>query len=60
MQNSLYNNNYQIVQAPNHMLINVEMNHDARVIPIVASRGRCEARHRRDPALVPGEFSRLV
>ena len=28
----LYNNNYQIVQAPGHVMILVEMNHDARVI----------------------------
>ncbi len=43
MQNSLYNNNYQIVQAKDHVLINVEMNHDARVIPLVKSRA--EAKH---------------
>ncbi|MEQ8858469.1 MAG: hypothetical protein RIC56_07475 [Pseudomonadales bacterium] len=28
----LYNNNYQIVQSPGHVLIHVEMNHDARII----------------------------
>jgi len=28
----LYNNNYQIVQSPGHVMILVEMNHDARVI----------------------------
>ena len=28
----LYNNNYQIVQTPNHVMIHVEMNHDARII----------------------------
>jgi hypothetical protein len=43
MQNSLYNNNYQIVQAPDHVMINVEMNHDARIVPIVASKA--EAKH---------------
>jgi hypothetical protein len=43
MQNSLYNNTYQIVQTPGHVLINVEMNHDARVIPIVKSKA--EAKH---------------
>lgn len=47
MQNSLYNNNYQIVQAPGHVLINVEMNHDVRIIPIVKSRA--EASHRPEP-----------
>ena len=44
MQNSLYNNTYQIVQTPGHVMINVEMNHDARVIPIV--QGKAEAKHR--------------
>jgi len=28
----LYNNNYQIAQSPGHVLILVEMNHDARII----------------------------
>ncbi len=32
MINVLYNNNYQIVQTPDHVVIHVEMNHDARVI----------------------------
>jgi hypothetical protein len=43
MQNSLYNNNYQIVQAPGHVMINVEMNHDARIIPLV--KDKAEAKH---------------
>ncbi len=30
----VYNNNYQIVQAPGYVMILVEMNHDARVIRI--------------------------
>jgi len=34
MVNVLYNNHYQIVQTPDHVVIMVEMNHDARVIPI--------------------------
>jgi hypothetical protein len=29
-----YNNNYKIVQSPDHVTILVEMNHDARVIPL--------------------------
>ena len=29
-----YNNNYQIVQTPDHVLILMEMMHDARVIPL--------------------------
>jgi hypothetical protein len=32
MLNVLYNNNYQIVQAPGYVTIVVEMNHDARII----------------------------
>ncbi len=43
MSNVLYNNRYQIVQAPGSVMIQVEMNHDARIIPIVASRA--DARH---------------
>jgi hypothetical protein len=46
MQNSLYNNNYQIVQAPDHVLIDVEMNHDARIIPLV--KDKSQAKHRTD------------
>jgi hypothetical protein len=34
MINVLYNNNYQFVQTPDHVMILVEMNHDARVIPL--------------------------
>lgn len=34
MLNVLYNNHYQIVQTPDHVMILVEMNHDARIIPI--------------------------
>ena len=30
----LYNNNYQIVQTPDHVMIHVEMNHDARIIQL--------------------------
>jgi len=36
MMNVLYNNNYQIVQSPDHVVILVEMNHDARIIPLNA------------------------
>jgi hypothetical protein len=39
MINGLYNNHYQIVQTPDHVMILVEMNHDARIIPIRASHG---------------------
>ncbi|HPN06058.1 MAG TPA: hypothetical protein PK050_09615 [Hyphomonadaceae bacterium] len=37
MTNVLYNNHYQIVQAPEHVIIVVEMVHDQRIIPIVKS-----------------------
>lgn len=39
--NGFYNNNYQIVQAPDHVMILVEMNHDARII-------RLNSEHRND------------
>ena len=35
MQNGMYNNTFQIVQSPKAVMILVEMNHDARIIPIV-------------------------
>ena len=35
MMNVLYNNNYQIQQGRDHVVIVVEMNHDARMIPLV-------------------------
>jgi hypothetical protein len=34
MLGNLYNNNYQIVQAPGYVMILVEMIHDVRVIPL--------------------------
>jgi len=34
MLNVLYNNNYRIVQTPDYLMIMVEMNQDARIIPI--------------------------
>jgi hypothetical protein len=34
LSNAMYNNNFQIVQTPDHVLIDVEMNHDARIIRI--------------------------
>lgn len=34
MLNVLYNNNYQFVQTPDYIMIMVEMNQDARIIPI--------------------------
>ena len=38
MQNGMYNNTMQFVQTPGQVMILVEMNHDARIIPIVASK----------------------
>jgi hypothetical protein len=38
MVNVLYNNHYQIVQTPGHVVITAEMIHDSRVIPILASK----------------------
>jgi hypothetical protein len=35
MINVMYNNTYQFVQTPDYVVIVVEMNHDARVIPLV-------------------------
>src|SRR5690606_32593845 len=32
LSNGTYNNNYTIVQTPDHVLIEVEMVHDARVV----------------------------
>jgi hypothetical protein len=34
MINVMYNNTYQFVQTADHVMINVEMNHDARIIPL--------------------------
>lgn len=42
MLSVLYNSHRQIVQTPTHVMIDVEMNHDARIIPIVASEAEAE------------------
>lgn len=34
MNNVMYNNHYQFVQTPDNVMINVEMNHDVRIIDI--------------------------
>jgi hypothetical protein len=36
--NGMYNNHYQIVQTPKSVLINTEMNHDARIISVDGAR----------------------
>ncbi len=43
MNNGMYNSTMQFVQTPGHVMIQVEMIHDVRVIPIVASKA--EAKH---------------
>jgi hypothetical protein len=46
MLNTIYNNNYQIVQTPQAVLIVVEMVHDARIIPIAKDKAAAQAAHR--------------
>jgi hypothetical protein len=46
MLSALYNNNYQFVQTKSHMMILVEMAHDARIIPIFESAAKAKASHR--------------
>ena len=46
MLSVLYNNNYQFVQTPTHMMILVEMAHDARIVPIFANGEEARAHHR--------------
>lgn len=41
--NGMYNNNFQIVQTQSHLMIDAEMIHEARVIPIFKSAA--EAKH---------------
>jgi hypothetical protein len=48
MLSVMYNNNYQIVQTPDHVVILVEMVHDARIIPTFASKKEARANHRPD------------
>jgi len=43
INNGMYNNNYQIVQSPTHVMLFAEMINDARVIPVFKSKS--EARH---------------
>ena len=45
LPNYFYNNNYRIVQTPDHVLILVEMVHDARVIRIGPNAGSHPAKH---------------
>ena len=50
MMGTLYNSSYQFVQTDDYVLINVEMVHDARIIPIFATAE--EARANRRPAVL--------
>ncbi len=43
LTNAMYNNNVRIVQTPDHILLEIEMNHDARIIRI-QKPGETEAR----------------
>jgi len=45
MLNTIYNNNYQIVQAAGSVVIVVEMVHDARTIPLFADKAAAQAGH---------------
>jgi len=45
MLNNIYNSNYQIVQAGDHVAISVEMVHDVRDIPVFASKAAAQAAH---------------
>jgi hypothetical protein len=46
MLSVLYNNTHEIVQTPDHVVIVVEMNHDARVIPLFDTAAEARANHR--------------
>jgi hypothetical protein len=46
MLNTIYNNNYQIVQTPDAIVIEVEMVHDARVIPIFRDKADALSHHK--------------
>jgi hypothetical protein len=45
MLNNIYNSNYQIVQTKDHVAIVVEMIHDARGVPIFATKAAAQAAH---------------
>jgi hypothetical protein len=45
MLSGLYNNNIQVVQTPGHVMLEVEMIHDARIIPIVKDAAEAKRSH---------------
>jgi len=46
MLSVLYNNTHEIVQAPDHVVIVVEMNHDARIVPLFDTAAEARANHK--------------
>jgi hypothetical protein len=58
MLNTIYNNNYQIVQTPKSVMILVEMVHDARIISIHKDKATALAAHR--PAAITPWFGDSV
>lgn len=52
MLDGLYNNNYEFHLTDDYFVINVEMVHDARIIPIYDSAGEARAAHKPD-AIMP-------
>jgi hypothetical protein len=50
MLNGLYNNNYEFHLTADHLVIEVEMVHDARIVPIYASAEKARAAHK--PAVI--------
>jgi len=50
MLSGLYNNNIQVVQAPGHVMLEVEMIHDARIIPVF--KDAAEARRSYGPKAI--------
>ena len=45
MLHGLYNNDYQFVLTKDHLAIDVEMDHDVRIIPIFATAAKAKASH---------------
>jgi hypothetical protein len=48
MVSVLYNNTYRFVQTPHDLMILVEMDHDARIIPLFASAAEARRHHKPD------------
>ena len=45
MLNNIYNSNYQILQTAKYVVIEIEMIHDARGVPVFASKAAAQAAH---------------